>query len=235
LTKFLALVKIYDMNNFALYILFKAIKIRAMFAVLALVMAIYPAWLEREAKKVTFRMSESMEPGVVVEAPLFVPPPPSYSSSLSPNRGLLAQVKKQAPDRPVLDKKAQDYEDLILMASRENKISPALIRAVIQAESKFNHQAVSSQGAVGLMQVLPSTARSVGVASPQAPRDNITAGARYLRALLTQFDDNEHLALAAYNCGPEAIRRYGNQLPPFRETQRFVSLVLEYYHSQIDS
>ncbi|MDR1607873.1 MAG: lytic transglycosylase domain-containing protein [Deltaproteobacteria bacterium] len=220
------------MINFAFDILFRDFKIRALFALSAISLAVYPAWLEHEAKA---KALSSLEGAVVEPAPRPTPSPPNYSQALSPQNALLAQVKKQGPLRPVLDKKARAYEDLILSVSQENKISPALIRAVIQAESKFNHYAVSSQGAVGLMQVLPSTARSMGVSSPEVPRDNIMAGARYLKALLNQFNDKEYLAIAAYNCGPEAIKRYGNKLPPFRETRKFVSMVMEYYHSQIDS
>jgi soluble lytic murein transglycosylase-like protein len=220
------------MRYFAFESIFKAVRIRAFFALSAIGLAMYPAWLEHEAN---LRVIETKEE-VADLAPVKADPPKSnYSKGLSPNAGLLAQVKKRVPARPALDKKAGNYEDLILAVSREHKVSPALIRAVIQAESKFNQAAVSAQGAVGLMQVLPSTARSMGVLSPLTPRENLTAGTRYLKFLLNQFDDNERLALAAYNCGPDVIRRYGNELPPFRETQKFVSLVLEYYHSQIDS
>jgi soluble lytic murein transglycosylase-like protein len=221
------------MRTFAFAIFFKALKIRAFFALSAIGLAIYPAWLEHQAK-LSVLGAQDDDKAVVVLAPSD-PVKPFYSPELSPNTELLAQVQKQAPTRPALDKKALAYEDLIQAVARENKVSPALVRAVIQAESKFNHQAVSSQGAVGLMQVLPSTARSMGVQSHLTPLGNLTAGTRYLKFLLDQFGDNERLALAAYNCGPDVIRRYGNQLPPFRETQKFVSLVLEYYHSQIDS
>ncbi|MDR1871479.1 MAG: lytic transglycosylase domain-containing protein [Deltaproteobacteria bacterium] len=224
------------MSILALDPLLRALKIRALFAISAIGLAIYPAYLEYEAKCLDVKAEAAVAAAAVAPAPVAVAAPKAnYSPVLAPNAQLLAQVKKQVPPKPALDKKAEAYEDLILTVSREHKVSPALIRAVIQAESKFNHQAVSSQGAVGLMQVLPSTARSVGVKSPDTPLDNLRAGTRYLKLLLDQFDDNELLALAAYNCGPDAIRRYGNQLPPFRETQKFVTMVLEYYHSQIDS
>ncbi|MDR1084736.1 MAG: lytic transglycosylase domain-containing protein [Deltaproteobacteria bacterium] len=221
------------MSKFTFYVFLKALKIRTLFALSALGLAVYPVWQEH--------LSRLNMITVLSQIPVEVPPSvgpvvmSNYSSGLTPTSQILDQVKKQANVPPVLDKKAEVYEDLILAVSEENEVSPALIRAVIQAESKFNHQAVSAQGAVGLMQVLPSTAKSVGVLSPQTPRDNLKAGVRYLKVLLNQFDDDERLALAAYNCGPDVIRRYGNQMPPFRETRKFVSLVLEYYHSQIDS
>jgi soluble lytic murein transglycosylase-like protein len=220
------------MNQRTLHILFKALRIRALLALSAISLAIYPAWAEHEAQLSSFGAAQDLS---VAIAEIEAVQPARYSTDLAPTNQILSQVKNQVKVRPVLDKKAQAYESLILAVSQENEVSPALIRAVIQAESKFNHQAVSSQGAVGLMQVLPSTAKSVGVSSPETPRGNVTAGARYLKSLLKQFDDDEKLALAAYNCGPDAIRRYGNQMPPFRETRNFVSTVLEYYHSQIDS
>jgi soluble lytic murein transglycosylase-like protein len=220
------------MTSFAFKMFFKAVRIRALFAISAIGLAIYPAWLEHEAKISVIGAKDRAEVPTVVE---IAAPKTNYSPDLAPKNELLAQVKKQVPARPALDKKAKAYEALILAVARENKVSPALVRAVIQAESKFNHTAVSSQGAVGLMQVLPSTARSVGVNSPVSPLENLTAGTRYLKYLLNQFNDDELLALAAYNCGPDAIRRYGNALPPFRETRKFVAQVMEYYQSQIDS
>ena len=154
---------------------------------------------------------------------------------MTPTPEILDQVKGQAPEKPYFDAKAQRYEEMIQEAARRHKVSPALIKAVIQAESRFNQSAVSSQGAVGLMQVLPSTARSMGVASPYEAINNIDAGVLYLKQLLTEFNDDEYLALAAYNCGPDAIRRYGNAMPPFRETKSFVAKVMRYYHSYIDT
>ncbi|MDR1486905.1 MAG: lytic transglycosylase domain-containing protein [Deltaproteobacteria bacterium] len=159
----------------------------------------------------------------------------AFADSLKPDLSLLAKIKEQSSAKPVFDKKLNNYENMIHEAAKAHQVSPALIKAVIQAESRFNAQAVSSQGAVGLMQILPSTARSMGVSSPLEPYDNITAGVRYLKTLLKEFNDDEYLALAAYNCGPDAIRRYGNNMPPFRETKTFVAKVMEYYTSYIDS
>jgi soluble lytic murein transglycosylase-like protein len=83
------------------------------------------------------------------------------------------------------------------------------------------------------MQILPATARSVGVRSLDSPKDNITAGVRYLKLLLDEFGDEEYLAIAAYNCGPDMVKRYGNSLPPITQTRVFVSQVMEYYQSHI--
>ncbi|MDR2386307.1 MAG: lytic transglycosylase domain-containing protein [Deltaproteobacteria bacterium] len=154
---------------------------------------------------------------------------------LAPNPYLLAQVKDQASQKPVFDKKSTRFDEMIEKAAREHRISPALVKAVIQAESRFDTRAVSAQGAVGLMQILPSTARSMGVSSPQEPYNNITAGVRYLKMLLEEFGNDEYLALAAYNCGPDTIKRYGGQMPPFSETRSFVRQVMSYYQSHIES
>ena len=202
-------------------------------AVVALALAAGPAWVEHQA-----RLNGQLPKDRSVKS---VPTPAvaevadDFAELLIPTPEILDQVNDQAAEKPDFDAKSQAYEEMIQNAARRHKVSPALIKAVIQAESRFNPSAVSAQGAVGLMQVLPSTARSMGVGSPYEPDNNIDAGVLYLRQLLTEFNDDEHLALAAYNCGPDAIRRYGNSMPPFRETKSFVAKVMRYYHSYIDS
>jgi soluble lytic murein transglycosylase-like protein len=161
--------------------------------------------------------------------------PPQMAASLRPDAALLELVKNQTAERPSFDKKASNFDELIETVARENNVSPALVKAVIQAESRFNANVVSSHGAVGLMQILPSTARAMGVRNITRPEDNITAGTRYLRILLDQFGDEETLALAAYNCGPDLIRRHGNKIPPINETRVFVSMVMELYQSHIEA
>jgi len=130
--------------------------------------------------------------------------------------------------RKALGKYLNDYGGIINQASTEFGIEPHFIRAVIKAESGFNHQAVSSKGAQGLMQLMPGTAGDMEVSDPFDPEDNIFGGVRYLSLLLKRFNDNKILALAAYNAGPNAVESYKG-VPPFPETRQFVKRVMEYY------
>jgi soluble lytic murein transglycosylase-like protein len=114
------------------------------------------------------------------------------------------------------------FEPLILQHSSMRSVRPDLVRAVIQVESAFNPRAVSPKGAMGLMQLMPATAAQFGVTDPFNPGENIRAGVTYLRQLLDRYDDNEQLALAAYNAGPGAVDKYGSKVPPYKETQNYV-------------
>lgn len=118
-------------------------------------------------------------------------------------------------------------EDIAQIAA-QYQLEPALIQAIISAESAFNPTAISPAGAMGLMQLMPATAERFGVHDPYDPIANIHGGARYLRLLLDQFQ-NLKLALAAYNAGEGAVMRYGNAIPPYEETQTYVSRVLQFY------
>jgi soluble lytic murein transglycosylase-like protein len=120
------------------------------------------------------------------------------------------------------------YSKAIKQASKKFEVESALIAAVIKAESDFNHRAVSNKGAKGLMQLMPATASLMDLDEPFNPKENITAGARYLSMLLSRFKYNKTLALAAYNSGPETVDAYGG-MPPFPETRDFVRRVLRYY------
>ncbi|HET7697564.1 MAG TPA: lytic transglycosylase domain-containing protein [Vicinamibacterales bacterium] len=116
------------------------------------------------------------------------------------------------------------YDDIVLEAARLYRLDPHMIRAVMQAESGFNALAVSPVGALGLMQLMPPVAAELGVSDPLDPRENIMAGARYLRQLLDAHRGDERLALASYNAGPGNVAKYG-RIPPFRETQNYVRKV----------
>ena len=112
-------------------------------------------------------------------------------------------------------------DELIDEVAKKYELEPALVRAVIRAESNFNPSCVSSAGAQGLMQLMPKTAKLVGVEDPLRPRQNVLGGMRYLKRMFDRFKGDLTLALAAYNAGPTAVTRY-NGVPPYKETKRYV-------------
>ncbi len=117
------------------------------------------------------------------------------------------------------------YDDVIAEHAQKNGLRRDLVRAVVQVESGFNPNARSPKGAKGLMQLMPATLKDFGVANPYNPVENIRAGTAYLRQLLDRYSNNEKLALAAYNAGPGAVDRYGETVPPYRETQNYVAKI----------
>jgi soluble lytic murein transglycosylase-like protein len=125
----------------------------------------------------------------------------------------------------------EKYTEIIDQASDMFDVEPSLIKAVIKAESGFNHKAVSHKGAQGLMQLMPATADLLRVNDPFDPMENIFGGTRYLRKMLDRFGHME-LAVAAYNAGPEAVKSH-NGIPPYQETRTFVQRVIKYYNGYL--
>jgi len=132
----------------------------------------------------------------------------------------LRPIRNVAPAR-------YEYDPLIDATAEQERLPPALVKAVIAAESAFDPQAISRAGAQGLMQLMPTTAEHLGVADPLEPGQNVRGGAAYLRSMIDRYGDLTR-ALAAYNAGPEAVDRYGG-IPPYRETRDYVERVLTYY------
>lgn len=122
------------------------------------------------------------------------------------------------------------FSSIIDVAAKSHGIEPALVQAVITAESGFNPNALSRKGASGLMQLMPDTARRYGVQDIFDPVQNIHGGVRYLRDLLAMFNGDLRLAVAGYNAGENAVIRAGNRVPPYAETQHYVPKVIDYYH-----
>ncbi len=123
------------------------------------------------------------------------------------------------------------FDEFISNSSNKHNIDPALVRAVIKAESNFNHRAVSPVGAQGLMQLMPATASQLQVDDAFHPEKNIEGGVRYLSYLIKLYRGNLTLALAAYNAGEGAVAKYHNQVPPYRETRNYIKRVLSFYNS----
>lgn len=121
------------------------------------------------------------------------------------------------------------YTPLIDKVSKELRLHPGLLHAMVQVESAYNAQAVSKRGARGLMQLMPATASRYGVIDVYDPRQNLEGGARYLADLLREFEFDIKLALAAYNAGENAVKRFGNTIPPYPETINYVDKVLGVY------
>ncbi|MCV6637904.1 lytic transglycosylase domain-containing protein [Candidatus Albibeggiatoa sp. nov. NOAA] len=129
--------------------------------------------------------------------------------------------------------KKTDYDAIILNAAVRYGLHPALIHAVIKAESNYRPAVVSPKGATGLMQLMKGTAKRYGVKDRTDPSENIDGGTHYLSDLLKMFDQDMELALAAYNAGENAVKRYNNKIPPYKETQNYVKKVMNYYYKNL--
>ena len=160
-----------------------------------------------------------------------VPPDSRYKVYLKEKREKPDPVAQTlASELRYYDEEARSrYSRHIFEAARLTRLEPALIHAVISAESGYNPFARSRKGAAGLMQLMPDTAKRYGVKNRLDPAQSIHGGARYLRDLIRLFHNDLQLAVAAYNAGENAVVRYGNRIPPYSETMTYVPRVMSYY------
>ncbi|NJS14241.1 MAG: lytic transglycosylase domain-containing protein [Sphingopyxis sp.] len=159
----------------------------------------------------------------------------AFPDSLPPVRlAALTTVDEAAVNQPAIAATpaatSGPLAPLIIAAARQYGISPALVDAVMWQESRYNQKALSSAGAIGLMQLMPGTAKGLGV-DPNDPWQNVFGGAAYLRQQLDRFGNNVPLALAAYNAGPGAVAKHGD-IPPYAETRNYVSVIMRRLMSQ---
>jgi transglycosylase-like protein with SLT domain len=152
------------------------------------------------------------------EVPYIEPP---VAKTEKPDETPVAAPVQQ--DRPLMD--GTPYAEIIASAAEAHGVDPMLVRALIQVESGYRPRARSRKGAMGLMQLMPSTAREYNVRHPFEPKANIEAGIKHLKTLIDRFGDDVGLALAAYNAGPGAVEKF-NGIPPYRETRSYVSRIL---------
>ncbi len=183
--------------------------------ILALLLAVAPFPQEASARASIYTFTDARG---VVHFTNVKKSDPRFQRISSPSR----RGRHRAPRR-------SDYDPLIAEVARAHAVPPALVKAVIAAESAFNPGAISRAGAQGLMQLMPATADELGVLDPFSALQNVQAGTSYLRQLMDRYGDLPQ-ALAAYNAGPKAVDRYGG-IPPYRETQAYVARVLTYYRS----
>jgi soluble lytic murein transglycosylase-like protein len=149
----------------------------------------------------------------------------SGTSSTATPAAIVPKTPVAAITRQTTSERGWVYSNLIAEHSRLQGVRADLVRAVMQVESAFNPNARSPKGALGLMQLMPSTIRQFGVSNPFNPAENVRAGVAYLRSLLDRYQDNEELALAAYNAGPGAVDKHGQTVPPYRETRNYVAQI----------
>jgi soluble lytic murein transglycosylase-like protein len=134
----------------------------------------------------------------------------------------------RAPGLKQLRARIRDYSPIIKSVARQYRLDPDLLHAVILAESAYQPNARSPKGAMGLMQLMPQTARRLGVQEPWNPEQNIRGGAAYLKWLLDRYEGDVELAVAAYNAGEGTVDRYGRAIPPYKETITYVKIVKEF-------
>jgi soluble lytic murein transglycosylase-like protein len=150
---------------------------------------------------------------------------PQHGSSVAVRSYAVPKAVDVRTTRYVATERGHAFDEIIGEHSRRNGVRADLVRAVMQVESAFNPYARSPKGALGLMQLMPATIQRYAVNNPFNPAENVRAGVAYLRHLLDRYQDNEELALAAYNAGPGAVDKYRQSVPPYKETRNYVAQI----------
>ena len=138
-------------------------------------------------------------------------------------------LPEYSPEPIYKHKKEHIFHPIIVQVAHNHQVDPALIKAIIKAESSYNPRAISKRGAKGLMQLMPRTAKALGVEDSFNPEQNIKGGVRYFKDLVNQFDGDVKLALAAYNAGSRTVRKYQG-VPPYKSTKYYIKKVFQYDH-----
>lgn len=181
-----------------------------------------PEKAQDETKNLTDEVLSGMVPVIPSKAAV------EADVALAKEQYLSADKNKDTLSKRIILHADRLFDPIIFQAANRHNVEPALVKAVIMAESGYNSKAVSNKGARGLMQLMPSTAEMLGVEDYNHPEDNINAGVKYLRYLLDQFAGNVELTIAAYNAGYGRVKEYKG-VPPYKETQNYIKKVLEYY------
>ena len=144
-----------------------------------------------------------------------------------------ANIRHRTSYLDYVKQKQQEYDHIVRSKANKYSLPPELVHAIIEAESAYTPDAISSAGAVGMMQLMPATAQRFGVADLTDASENIEGGTRYMRYLLDLHDSNLELAIASYNAGEDAVKRYNNKVPPYPETQQYVIKVMNYFERNL--
>lgn len=153
---------------------------------------------------------------------------PAAQPQQSTFSNVLTKVQGEDQGSPLLNSSQQSVAAMIELSARQNGVDPKLALAVAKTESNLRPDAVSSAGAIGVMQLMPETASGLGVRNAYDPRENVDGGVRYLKQLLNTFNGDTVKAVAAYNAGPQAVKDYGG-VPPYSETKSYVAKVMSLY------
>ncbi|MFC7394117.1 lytic transglycosylase domain-containing protein [Scopulibacillus cellulosilyticus] len=180
-------------------------------------------------------LSPAYQPNELLMHKLNQPSPLKPETKVTNQSNHSENVKRIQPTNEHFRPSAKEHNGInayINEAAKKYNVDPKLLQSVIKHESGGNTYCTSPAGAQGLMQLMPDTARALGVSDPYDPKQNIEGGAKYLRHLLDQFNNDPSLALAAYNAGPGNVQKFGG-IPPFKETQNYVKNVLATYYHEI--